>query len=127
MYIHLTDINICVLLKINASKHGYFEASPNHDAIFLRIVDDAIAEGIMALTDKLQAKIRPHTFMIPNTDAGERILILINQSRGMYINKSYSYDTQYYDAGGDVGYDDSKYKLKHTARQHSNSPPQRIN
>jgi len=26
--------------KINASKHGYFEASPNHDAVFLRIVRD---------------------------------------------------------------------------------------
>jgi hypothetical protein len=56
--------------KIDASRHGYFEASPNHDAVFLRVVDDATAEGIMALTDKLSARIRPHTFMIPNTDAG---------------------------------------------------------
>lgn len=56
--------------KLNASQHGYFEASPNHDAVFLRIVDDETAEGIMALTDKLSAQIRPHAFMIPNTDAG---------------------------------------------------------
>ena len=56
--------------KINASRHGYFEASPNHDAVFLRIVNDEIAEGIMALTDQLSAQIRPHAFMIPNTDAG---------------------------------------------------------
>lgn len=59
--------------KINASQHGYFEASPNHDAVFLRIVDDETAEGIMALTDTLSAQIRPHTFMIPNTDAGGNV------------------------------------------------------
>ena len=55
---------------LGQSKHGYFEASPNHDAIALRVVDAAEAEKIMVTTDTLGAKIRPHTFMIPNTDAG---------------------------------------------------------
>ena len=45
--------------KLNASQHGYFEASPNHDAVFLRVVNDDVAEGIMALTDKLAPHIRP--------------------------------------------------------------------
>jgi len=55
---------------LGQKKYGYFEASPNHDAIALRIVDDADAEKIMVQTDELGAKIRPNTFMIPNTDAG---------------------------------------------------------
>lgn len=56
--------------KLNASQHGYFEASPNHDAVFLRVVPDDVAEGIMALIDQLAPQLRPHTFIIPNTDAG---------------------------------------------------------
>ena len=35
-----------------------------------RVVDDALAEKIMAVTDALGAKLRPNVFVIPNTDAG---------------------------------------------------------
>ena len=51
----------------------YFEASPNHDAVALRVVGDAEAETIMAQIDALGAKIRPNTFILPNTDAGDGV------------------------------------------------------
>ncbi|HSA01158.1 MAG TPA: hypothetical protein P5055_10510, partial [Candidatus Paceibacterota bacterium] len=45
--------------------HGYFEASPNHDAIAFRVVDDAQAERIM---EKIEAipELRPYDFILPN-------------------------------------------------------------
>jgi hypothetical protein len=48
-----------------APKHGYFESSPNHDAIALRIVDDQQAHKIY---DKIAAipQLRPHGFILPN-------------------------------------------------------------
>jgi hypothetical protein len=51
-------------------KHGYFEASPNHDAVAWRVVNDSLAEEIMSTIDALGERIRPHTFVLPNTDAG---------------------------------------------------------
>lgn len=55
---------------LGQAKHGYFEASPNHDAVALRVVNDTQAEAIMALIDGLGTRIRPNVFMLPNTDAG---------------------------------------------------------
>lgn len=49
--------------------HGYFEASPNHDAVALRIADDELSETIMATIDKLGPLIRPNVFILPNSDA----------------------------------------------------------
>ncbi len=48
-----------------ASKHGYFEASPNHDAIAFRVVDDAQARRIY---DKIASipGLRPHHFILAN-------------------------------------------------------------
>lgn len=48
-----------------AEKHGYFEASPNHDAVAFRVVDDARAKAIM---DKMASipGLRPHDFILPN-------------------------------------------------------------
>ncbi len=48
-----------------AEKHGYFEASPNHDAIAFRVVDDAQAVRIF---DKMASipGLRPHGFVLPN-------------------------------------------------------------
>jgi hypothetical protein len=48
-----------------APQHGYFEASPNHDAIALRVVDDAQAQRIMAKIASIP-ELRPHDFIIPN-------------------------------------------------------------
>jgi hypothetical protein len=48
-----------------AEKHGYFEASPNHDAIAFRVVDDAQAEKIYAKIASLPG-LRPHDFILPN-------------------------------------------------------------
>jgi len=31
--------------KIGQATHGYYEASPNHDAVFLRIVNASVAVG----------------------------------------------------------------------------------
>ncbi len=48
-----------------APKHGYFETSPNHDAIAFRVVDDARAGAIM---DKMTSipGLRPYDFILPN-------------------------------------------------------------
>jgi hypothetical protein len=48
-----------------ARQHGYFETSPNHDAIAFRVVDDAQAEKILR---KLAAipELRPFDFVLPN-------------------------------------------------------------
>jgi len=48
-----------------ADKHGYFEASPNHDAIAHRVVDDAQAARIYAKIAAIP-ELRPHGFILPN-------------------------------------------------------------
>jgi hypothetical protein len=48
-----------------AERHGYFEASPNHDAIAFRVVDDAQAERIYRKMASLSG-LRPHDFILPN-------------------------------------------------------------
>lgn len=48
-----------------AAAHGYFEASPNHDAIAFRIADDAQAEKIFQKIASLPG-LRPHDFILPN-------------------------------------------------------------
>ena len=48
-----------------ADQHGYFEASPNHDAIAFRVVDQAQAEKIYAKIASIPG-LRPHSFIIPN-------------------------------------------------------------
>ena len=46
-------------------RHGYFEASPNHDAIALRVADDAQAERIWRKLSSIPG-LRPHDFVLPN-------------------------------------------------------------
>jgi len=48
-----------------AKRHGYFEASPNHDAIAFRVVDDAQAERIYRKLASIP-ELRPHQFVLPN-------------------------------------------------------------
>lgn len=48
-----------------AAKHGYFEASPNHDAIAFRVADDAQAERIFRKLASIP-ELRPHDFILPN-------------------------------------------------------------
>ncbi|MDQ1256888.1 MAG: hypothetical protein QG656_1488, partial [Candidatus Hydrogenedentes bacterium] len=48
-----------------AEKHGYFEASPNHDAIAFRVVGDAQAEKIYAKIASIPL-LRRHTFICAN-------------------------------------------------------------
>ncbi len=48
-----------------AARHGYFEASPNHDAICFRVVDTAQAEKIYAKLASLPG-LRPYDFVIAN-------------------------------------------------------------
>ncbi len=48
-----------------AERHGYFETSPNHDAICLRVVDDVQAERIYQQIAAIPG-LRPHDFIIPN-------------------------------------------------------------
>lgn len=48
-----------------APKHGYFEASPNHDAICFRVVDEAQAERIYRQMAAV-AGLRPHGLIIAN-------------------------------------------------------------
>ena len=48
-----------------AEKYGYFEASPNHDAIAFRVVDDAQAERIYGKIASIPG-LRRHDFIIAN-------------------------------------------------------------
>jgi hypothetical protein len=48
-----------------AKKHGYFEASPNHDAIAFRVVDDEQARRIYRKIASLP-QLRPYDFILPN-------------------------------------------------------------
>ncbi len=48
-----------------AAEHGYFEASPNHDAIAFRVADDAQAGRIYAKIASIPG-LRPHQFILPN-------------------------------------------------------------
>jgi len=48
-----------------AAKHGYFEAIPNHDAIALRVVNDAQAAKIYANIAAIP-QLRPHGLIITN-------------------------------------------------------------
>jgi hypothetical protein len=58
---------------VGQNRHGYFEASPNHDAVAFRIVDDTKAASIFATIDKLGEQLRPNVFMLPNTDTKGRM------------------------------------------------------
>jgi hypothetical protein len=48
-----------------APQHGYFETSPNHDAIAFRVVDDNQAERIYWKIASIPG-LRPHDFILPN-------------------------------------------------------------
>lgn len=48
-----------------APQHGYFEASPNHDAICFGVVDDRQAERIYSKIASI-AGLRPYAFILPN-------------------------------------------------------------
>jgi hypothetical protein len=48
-----------------ANQHGYFEASPNHDAIAFRVVDDRQAQKIYEKISSIPG-LRPYDFIIPN-------------------------------------------------------------
>ncbi len=48
-----------------ADRHGYFESSPNHDAIAFRVVDDEQSARIYAKIASIPG-LRPHDFIIPN-------------------------------------------------------------
>ncbi|MGA2864450.1 MAG: hypothetical protein ABSF95_08170 [Verrucomicrobiota bacterium] len=50
---------------LGAARHGYFESSPNHDAIAFRVADDAQAGRIYARIASLPG-LRPHEFILPN-------------------------------------------------------------
>jgi hypothetical protein len=48
-----------------AAQHGYFEASPNHDAVCFRVTDDAQSKRIMDRMTSIP-QLRPHAFVLPN-------------------------------------------------------------
>lgn len=50
---------------LGAEKHGYIEASPNHDAVCFRVADDGLATRIMAKLTSVGG-LRPHDFILPN-------------------------------------------------------------
>ncbi len=50
---------------LGAVKHGYFESSPNHDAIAFRVVDEAQAARIYCKIASVP-ELRPYDFILPN-------------------------------------------------------------
>lgn len=57
-----------------AAQHGYFEASPNHDAICFRVADDAQSQKIY---DKIASipGLRPHDLIIANTPSYDDLYV----------------------------------------------------
>ncbi|MDP4284061.1 MAG: hypothetical protein Q8891_06530 [Bacteroidota bacterium] len=51
-----------------APKHGYFESTPNHDAMAFRVVDDRKAKKIYNIIKSIP-KLRPYKLIIPNYPA----------------------------------------------------------
>jgi len=71
-----------------AEKHGYFEASPNHDAIAHRVVDDAQAERIYAKIASIP-ELRRHVFILPNYPGYDDMYVEPNSwlwSYGTWVN-----------------------------------------
>ena len=67
---------------LGQNKHGYFEASPNHDAVALiaglqdlvlpanqTVLNWSLVGKIVGKIKSLGAAIRPNVFILPNTDA----------------------------------------------------------
>ena len=48
-----------------AEKHGYFEATPNHDAVCMGVVDDSTAKRIIARMVSIPG-LAPHDLILPN-------------------------------------------------------------
>lgn len=73
-----------------ADKHGYFETPPNHDAIALRVADDAQAEEIYAKIASIP-QLRPYDFIIPNYPCYDDMYLTPPEnewpwSYGMWVN-----------------------------------------
>jgi hypothetical protein len=68
-FVRSVDPNGTLHGVLGQTKHGYFEASPNHDAVALRVVDDVLAAKIVNKIKSLGAVIRPNIFILPNSDA----------------------------------------------------------
>ena len=54
---------------LGQARHGYFEASPNHDAIAWRVVNDTQAVRMFAAMTSLGAKLRPNVFVRPTASS----------------------------------------------------------
>lgn len=68
-FVRSVDPNGTLHGVVGQAKHGYFEASPNHDAVAFRVADDALSAKIVAKIKSLGTLIRPNIFILPNTDA----------------------------------------------------------
>ena len=68
-FIRSLDPNGTMHGVIGQERHGYFEASPNHDAVALGVVNDTLGAKIVDKIKSLGKAIRPNTFILPNTDA----------------------------------------------------------
>lgn len=68
-FVRSVDPNGTLHGVVGQDKHGYFEASPNHDAVAFGVVDLAMGAKIVTKIKSLAAQIMPNTFILPNTDA----------------------------------------------------------
>ena len=68
-FVRSVDPNGTLHGVLGQDRHGYFEASPNHDAVALRVVDDELSRKIVTKIKSLGSLIRPNVFILPNTDA----------------------------------------------------------
>jgi len=70
-----------------SQRHGYFETSPNHDAIVLRVADDEQARKIYRKIASIPG-LRPYDFIIPNYPAYDD---MYEQPEGEGFEKLWSY------------------------------------
>ncbi|MBI4552343.1 MAG: hypothetical protein HY710_08775 [Candidatus Latescibacteria bacterium] len=64
-----------------APQYGYFEASPNHDAIAFRVVDDAQAGRIYSKIASIPG-LRPYDFILPNSPSLDD---MYEQPEGLWV------------------------------------------
>ena len=71
-FVRSVDPNGTLHGVIGQDRFGYFEASPNHDAVAFRVVNDSVSRSIVDTIMSLKDRIRPNIFILPNTDAKMR-------------------------------------------------------
>jgi len=76
-----------------AQKHGYFEGTPNHDAVCMRVLDDAASKRIINRMVSIP-ELTPFKLVLPNSSSYDEISTDGIQSYGTWVNGGHWSTTQ---------------------------------